>query len=105
MDGWMGGWMGKARRQMAVALASRRQTVKTVGVREARRRLGELVDAAERGESVIITRWGREVARLGPVAPQGERRLPDLSEFRQRIQVRGEPLSKTVAALRERERF
>ena len=77
--------------------------MKTVGVREARRRLGELVDAAERGESVIITRRGRQVARLGPVAPEGGRRLPDLSEFRARIRVQGKPLSETVAELRREE--
>ena len=38
----------------------------TVGVREMRVRLAELVGRAERGETVVITRSGREVARLGP---------------------------------------
>ena len=77
----------------------------TMSIREARKRLSELVAAAERGESVTITRRGRKVARLGPVAPEGGRRLPDLSEFRASIQVRGKPLSETVVALREQERF
>ena len=77
----------------------------TVGIREARKRLSELVAAAERGESVTITRRGRKVARLGPVAPEGGRRLPDLSEFRASIRVRGKPLSETVIALRDEERF
>jgi prevent-host-death family protein len=74
-------------------------------MREARRRLSELVDAAERGESVIITRRGRQVAQLGPIVPHGERGLPDLSEFRRRIRVRGKPMSETVVALREQERY
>lgn len=46
----------------------------TVGVREARARLAELVDRAERGETVVITRSGREVARLGPPARREQRR-------------------------------
>ena len=46
----------------------------TVGVREARARLAELVDRAERGEIVVITRSGREVARLSPPARREQRR-------------------------------
>jgi prevent-host-death family protein len=46
----------------------------TVGIREARGRLAELVDRAERGEIVVITRSGREVARLGPPLRHEQRR-------------------------------
>ena len=46
----------------------------TVGVREARARLAELVARAERGETVVITRSGREVARLGPPVRREQRR-------------------------------
>lgn len=46
----------------------------SVGIREARARLAELVDRAERGETVVITRGGREVARLGPPPWRGRRR-------------------------------
>ncbi len=77
----------------------------TVSIREARKHLSELVDAALRGESVTITRRGKKVARLGPVGPKGGRRLPDLTEFRASIQVKGKPLSETVVALRDEERF
>jgi prevent-host-death family protein len=45
-----------------------------VGIREARARLAELVRHAERGETVVITRSGKEVARLGPPQRQVERR-------------------------------
>lgn len=72
---------------------------------EARKRLSALVDAAERGESVTITRRGKKVARLVPVEPEGGRGLPDLSEFRASIQVKGKPLSEMVRALRDEERF
>lgn len=46
----------------------------TVGIREARRRLAELVSRAEQGETVVITRGGREVARLGPPLWREQRR-------------------------------
>lgn len=40
--------------------------LKEVGAFEAKTRLGQLLDLAERGEEVVITRHGREVARLVP---------------------------------------
>lgn len=46
----------------------------SVGIREARARLAELVDRVERGETVVITRSGREVARLGPPLWREQRR-------------------------------
>jgi prevent-host-death family protein len=48
-----------------------------VGTREARTRLSRLIRQVERGESVMITRCGRPVARTvssgdtGPEAPSG----------------------------------
>jgi len=40
--------------------------VKEVGAFEAKNRLGRLLDLVEQGEEVIITRHGKEVARLVP---------------------------------------
>lgn len=77
----------------------------TVSMREARRRLSDLVKAAERGESVTITRRGRPVAQLGPTPLQEGRTLPDLSDFRATIRAKGKPLSQTVVELRGEERF
>jgi prevent-host-death family protein len=37
-----------------------------VGAFDAKNRLGQLLDAAERGEETVITRHGRPVARLVP---------------------------------------
>lgn len=79
--------------------------MESVNIREARRRLGEIVDAAERGESVVIVRHGREVARVTPIASAGNMCLPDLSEFRKTIRCKGKSLSKTVVEARDRERF
>ncbi len=49
-----------------------------VGAFEAKNRLGQLLDLVERGEEVIITRHGKEVARLVPPgrAPIERRRAP-----------------------------
>ena len=46
-------------------------TDREVSVAEAQERLSELVDDAERGETLAITRDGREVARLTPPASNG----------------------------------
>jgi prevent-host-death family protein len=43
----------------------------TVGIFEAKNRLSELVERASRGEEIVITRRGEQVARLMPP------RIPD----------------------------
>ena len=40
--------------------------MKEVGAFEAKNKLSELLDLAEQGEEVVITRHGKEVARLVP---------------------------------------
>jgi len=76
-----------------------------VNLKEARRRLSELVRAAEHGETVVVTRRGKRVARIAPVEEKAKNRLPDLSEFRASIKVKGRPLSETVIALRREARY
>lgn len=46
--------------------------MKTVGIFEAKNKLSELVAAVERGESVMLTRNGRPVAELVPIAADGD---------------------------------
>ena len=41
--------------------------MKTIGAFEAKNRLSELLDAAENGEEIMITKHGRPVAKLVPV--------------------------------------
>ena len=41
----------------------------TVGLAEAKSKLSELVDQVERGEEVVISRYGKAVAKLVPVEP------------------------------------
>ena len=40
--------------------------MREVGAFEAKNKLGQLLDLVERGEEIIITRHGRQVARLVP---------------------------------------
>jgi len=41
--------------------------MKEIGAFEAKNKLAELLDLAENGEEIIITRHGKQVARLGPI--------------------------------------
>ena len=77
----------------------------TVNLRQAREKLSDLIDAAERGESTLITRRGKKVARIGPVEGPGEHQLPDLSAFRATVEIKGSKLSRTVVGQRQRERY
>ncbi len=54
---------------------------------------------------VWSTRRGKPVARLVPVERATARGLPDLSEFRASIKVKGKPLSWTVIDMRNEERY
>lgn len=51
--------------------------MKTVGTFEGKTHFSRLVDEAERGETIIITRHGRPVAQLSPIAPDTERLSPE----------------------------
>ncbi|MGL5113912.1 MAG: type II toxin-antitoxin system Phd/YefM family antitoxin [Beijerinckiaceae bacterium] len=45
----------------------------TFGAFEAKTRFSELLDRVERGETVVITRHGKPVARLGPAEGEEDR--------------------------------
>jgi prevent-host-death family protein len=77
----------------------------TISIREARRRLGDVVNAAERGESTILTRHGRKVAQIAPAHMARKKGLPDLTEFRASLTIKGRSLSHTVTKARDRERY
>ena len=60
----------------------------------------------EKGEHIVITREGQDVAQVKAV--KGEARegsLPSLEEWRTSITVRGEDLSETVRKQRDEERY
>lgn len=76
----------------------------TVTIREARQRFSDLIKAAERGESITITRRGRRVAQLVPAREPAAKGLPDLSAFRASLKVKGKALSSMVIEQRSAER-
>jgi prevent-host-death family protein len=51
--------------------------VKTVGAFEGKTHFSRLLAEAEAGETIIITKNGRPVARLEPIAPPAEALTPD----------------------------
>ncbi|MBM4148853.1 MAG: type II toxin-antitoxin system Phd/YefM family antitoxin [Lentisphaerae bacterium] len=76
----------------------------TVNIKDARACLGRLVDKAETGETVVITRRGKKSALLVPLSSH-EERLPSLSEFRSSIAAPKTGLAATVIVSRGEERF
>jgi prevent-host-death family protein len=46
----------------------------SINVYEAKTQLSRLLDRAEAGEEIVITRHGRPVARLGPIQPRPDPR-------------------------------
>lgn len=75
-----------------------------VSVKDVRSNLREYLDRAEAGEEIVVTRRGKEVARIVP--PRREPgKFPDLTEFRNSIKLRGEPMSETVIRQRRESRY
>ena len=79
--------------------------MKPMSITEARRHFSAIVAAAERGEAVEITRHGKVVARVRPAGTGAGKPLPDLSEFRASIRVKGKPLSQVVIEARRQGRY
>ncbi len=50
----------------------------TVGIFEAKQKLSQLVERASKGEEIIITRRGKEQARLVPMPAERERTLKEI---------------------------
>lgn len=77
-----------------------------INLKEARARLSDLIHAAEHGESVIITRRGKAVARIvPPETAAAVKKAPDLSAFRAALKAAGKPLSRVVIDNRRKARF
>ena len=77
--------------------------METVGAYEAKTHLPRLLERVRRGESVTITKHGRPVARLVPVAvDDGERARQAASRIRsRRRRLEGAPLAELVASIHE----
>ena len=74
--------------------------MKHVGIKQARQELPDLIDRAESGEEIVITRQGRAVAKLVP-APKTQKPLPSLAAFREAIGREGTPAAELVRQERD----
>ncbi len=70
-------------------------TMKHIGIKQARQELPDLIDRAEAGEEIVITRQGKPVAKL-VAAPKTAKPLPSLAEFRKEIGQTGTPAAELV---------
>ena len=70
-----------------------------VTLAEAKRRLGELLDAVAAGKEIMITRRGRPAARI--IAPPEP--VSDLSEFRAKMPRLRKPSHSLIREMRDEE--
>ena len=75
-----------------------------VNIKEAKTKMGALLDLSQKGEKVFVIRRGKRIARLVLIANK-DKRLPDLHAFRSAIDAKGENLSDTVIQGRNKERY
>lgn len=74
--------------------------MKHVGIKQARQTLPDLIDRAEAGEEIMITRQGQPVAKL-VAAPKTLKTLPSLAEFRKEIGRVGTPAARLLREERD----
>jgi prevent-host-death family protein len=74
--------------------------VRHVGIKQARQELPDLIDRAEAGEEIMITRQGIPVAKL-VAAPKTLKALPSLAQFRRQIGRTGTAAVKLVREERD----
>ena len=70
-----------------------------VGVYEAKSKLSQLVEQVEHGESVVITRHGRPVARLVPMEierPNVAETIAAIRAFRKRHPLKGVTIKELI---------
>ena len=78
--------------------------MRTVSVREMREQISKILEEAEKGETFVIKRCGREIAKLSPVDTDNGR-LPSLGTMRSSIECKGNSLSQNIDGSRMQERF
>jgi len=77
----------------------------TVGIKNARQNLARLIETAQRGAPITITRRGKQVATLTGIAPAPAPKFPDLAAFRAALKSACRGRCVTVADLRRAERW
>jgi prevent-host-death family protein len=77
----------------------------TINLTEAKARLSELLDQAESGEEIVITRHGKPIARILP-AQKPKHRIPfeELAAFRETMPRLSRSSADLIRELRDEER-
>lgn len=70
---------------IAMLRLMRRSTPAVVNIAEAKARLPELIERAERGEEIVLARNGKPRARLVPLDTDRSRRVPGKGKGRFRV--------------------
>ena len=78
--------------------------MRKVSVRELRQNLGEVLRAAESGETTVVTRRGKPVARITAARPGKAKPLPDQTEFRKSIPYDGGSIVESLMEERRKAR-
>ena len=60
----------------------------TVGIFEAKQKLSELVERASHGEEIVITRHGKERARLVGALPKSRRTVKEIFDSLARVRMK-----------------
>lgn len=68
-----------------------------------RKNVDILLEQLGSGREVVVTREGESLIIQNPQPSKGQ--LPDLTEFRNSLNLQGEPLSQTVVELRKDYRY
>jgi len=76
-----------------------------VNAEEADVSLISLLDKVAQDNEIIIKRHGKRIARLIFENKKNDLSLPSLKDFRASVQIKGKPLSRTLAEQRDEERY
>jgi prevent-host-death family protein len=75
-----------------------------VSIKEARSKIGRLIEKAEHGEEIVITRHGKKVASIKGITRSRPKLIPQ-GDFRKSIKLSGLPMSSIVVKNRSEERY
>lgn len=77
----------------------------TFSVAEAKAKLSQLIELAESGQPVTITKRGRPVVQLIADASAPPQEFPSLAEFRAKLPKQKQPAADFIRKLRDSDRY
>ncbi len=75
-----------------------------ISIQNARKKIGKLIDLASQGEEIILTRRGKEEAKIISLAnSKVHKNVPQLDDFRKTVKPKGKPSPTSKLVTKERE--